>query len=80
MANKTSEGRERRVEILDYLRQYRDTNGYLPTRDQALADLGISVGVFQHHLQSLVDQGYVKYQKGSLRTLTFTRKKREFLV
>jgi SOS-response transcriptional repressor LexA len=78
-AIKTDQGREKREMILDWLRDYRDQHGYMPSRRELCDGLGLSVGVLKHHVDSLVEQGYLKYEPGSFRTMRLTRKQRKFL-
>lgn len=79
-APKTAEGRQHRLDILDFCQEYRSEHGYFPTREVICDELGMSVGSFTHHARSLVKQGFILYEPGAFaRTLRLTRKQRRFL-
>lgn len=78
--HKTAEGRARRLEILDYLKDYRTRQGYWPTREQTGKDLGLSMGVLLHHTESLRVQKFIDWEPGKwAHTLRLTRKQRKYL-
>ena len=80
MSTKTEAGRETREAILNLLREHRSLHGYYPTQEDIQDLLDLSRGSFLWHLNSLVAQGYLSYERGRFaRTLRVSRKSRESL-
>jgi DNA-binding IclR family transcriptional regulator len=80
VSTKTDAGRETREAILNALRDYRHLRGYYPTQEEIQVSLDLSRGSFLWHLNSLVAQGYLSYERGRFaRTLRVSRKSRESL-
>jgi predicted ArsR family transcriptional regulator len=77
---KTEAGRQIREEILEMLRAYRSDHGYFPTLDEVAAACDLSRTSCQWHIDSLVQQGFLSYERGRFaRTLRLSRKSREHL-
>lgn len=77
---KTDAGREQREAILDFCAAAKRQNGYFPTQEEIQMGLELSRGSFLWHLDSLVSQGFVSYDRGRFaRTLKIGRRRREFL-
>lgn len=79
-APKSPEGRQHRIDILDFCQKYRHEMGYYPTRQVVCDELGMSVGSFVHHVNSLQKQGYLKFEPRAFgRTLRLSRRQRKHL-
>ena len=79
-APKTEHGREARIQLLDFMAQFKRENGYYPVREEICAALDMSTGSFTWHITSLASQGFLEYQPGRFaRTLKLTRKSRKSL-
>lgn len=77
---KSAEGRELRLQLLEWAAAYKKANGYNPTQNEIIAGLGLSKGQFLWHLKSLVEQGFMSYRHNDFaRTLTISRKDRSTL-
>lgn len=72
--------RTTRLEILEFIRAYRSEAGFYPTQTEIVDGLGIPLTTLRWHLTSLVQQGYLSYQRYDFaRTLRLTRKNLEAL-
>lgn len=77
---RTDEGRATRLAILDFIAEYKSEHGYMPTQLAIQDGLNLGYGTCRWHIQSLVDQGYLSYQRHDFaRTLRVSRKDRDRL-
>lgn len=77
---KTDEGREIREAILEFMVGFKRERGFYPTQREIEDALELSRGSTLWHLNSLVSQGYLSYQRGSFaRTMKISRRSRELL-
>lgn len=73
--SKTDEGRQKRLDLIAYLRAFVKEHGYAPSMSAMQGHLGLSRTAVEWHLKSLRDQRYVTYEDGALtRTLRTTRR------
>lgn len=64
---------KRQAQILDYLRQYIQTNGSAPTLRQIADALGLSsLATVHEHLRSLEEKGLIKRTAGRMRAMELT--------
>lgn len=64
---------KRQRQILDFLRQYIDTNGSAPTLKQIAEALGVSsLATVHEHLQALEKKGLIKKKEGATRGIELT--------
>lgn len=64
---------KRQSQILDFLKQYIETNGYAPTLKQIAKALGVSsLATVHEHLQALEKKGLIKRKIGATRGLVLT--------
>lgn len=76
----TKLSRTTRLEILEFMRAYRSEAGFFPTQTEIGDSLGISNTTLRWHLGSLVDQGFLTYNRRDFaRTVRLTRKNLEVL-
>lgn len=73
--SKTDEGRQKRLDLIAFLRSYVKEHGYAPSMGSMQEHLGLSRTAVEWHLKSLRDQRFITYEDGALtRTLRNTRK------
>lgn len=64
---------KRQAQILDFIRQYIDANGYAPTLKQIAKAIGVSsLATVHEHLQTLERKGLLKKKVGTARGLFLT--------
>lgn len=64
---------KRQKQILDFLQQYIDSNGYAPTLKQIAQALSVSsLATVHEHLQALEKKGLIRRKNGSTRGLVLT--------
>lgn len=72
---KTDEGRIRRQVVLSLIRSYVREHGFPPSQPEISARTGIPNTTLRWHLNSLRDQGFLRWEDGAMgRTLKVTRK------
>lgn len=61
---------KRQKQILDFIKQYIDANGYAPTLKQIAAALGVSsLATVHEHLQALEKKGLIRRKTGASRSI-----------
>lgn len=64
---------KRQKQILDFLQQYIDANGYAPTLKQIAQALGVSsLATVHEHLQALEKKGLIRKKNGAIRGIALT--------
>jgi len=64
---------KRQAQILDYLRQFIQTNGSAPTLRQIAESIGVnSLATVHEHLRSLEEKGLIKRKPGKMRSMELT--------
>lgn len=72
---KTDEGRIRRQVVLSLIRGYIREHGYPPSQRELQQQAAIPDTTLRWHLNSLREQGYLRWEDGAMaRTLRVTRK------
>lgn len=77
---KTDTGRDRRLKVLEEVRSFRRSNGYMPTISELVELTGIPRSSLEHHLNHLRTQGFVTWVDGArARTFAVTSKRKDLL-
>lgn len=64
---------KRQLQILDFIRQYIDTNGFAPTLKQIAEALNVSsLATIHEHLQALEKKGLIRKKTGATRGIVLT--------
>ncbi len=72
---------KRQKEILDFISQYIQKNGYSPTLQEIAEAMGLSsLATVHEHLQTLVKKGVLRKYEGAVRGLEVIRNKNDTLV
>lgn len=71
---------KRQKEILDYITQYLEKEGYAPTYEEIKEKFGLSaLSTVHEHITALVDKGYLERDGGTVRGLSIPRKRKTWL-
>lgn len=77
---KTASGKERRLVVLELLREFNRQRGYMPTLQEMVELTGIPRASLEHHLNSLRAQGFIGWIDGRrAMTLHVTSKRKNLL-
>jgi len=63
---------EKQIDVLDMIRIFVAANGYPPSMRQIMDALGIQLSTVTYRLTELKRKGYVRWERGSSRTLALT--------
>lgn len=76
---KTDDGRLRRLLLLGLIREYIHDHGFPPTMAELVEATGIPRATLRWHLDSLSEQGYLKFsgEQKAMRTLRVTRTRKD---
>ena len=62
---------KKQLAVLDYLREFTETNGYSPSYREIMSGLGLSsVSAVAEHIDNLVEKGVLEKTPGKERSLT----------
>lgn len=64
-----AQGIDRRRAILRYVKAYWKKNGYAPSLDDIAGSVELSRNATKHHLDKLIDEGYMERTPGRYRSL-----------
>lgn len=69
MTNPTEEGAARREQILRFIQQYTDENGWPPSRREMAEHTGVTLTTVQFHIDKMVREGLLTRAPGVGRAL-----------
>lgn len=67
--NQIEQGRQRREQIMDFLRSYIKRNGFSPSFEEVGDAVGVHKNAAAHHLHKLEKEGRIRINAGKYRSL-----------